>query len=86
MIKKAIIRTVIEDYLLELKKTQEVTPQTVFDKLPDIYKLVKEHPEKLIPDNITYDVFVEACRVGWETRGMNPIERELHRQMREQGF
>ena len=40
-------------------------------KLPDIYRELKQ--EKVLPENITYELFVAACQKGLEAAKMKSI-------------
>ena len=64
MIKKGYIRTEIEKYLLDLKGDGDLSVEMVFISLPEIYKRLKADENNLIPDHITYEMFVEAAKFG----------------------
>lgn len=65
MLKKGLIRTLFFEYIEENKLT---SVQQVFDNLPEIYKFVKNHEvfPGLIPDELTYAIFVHQATQGLE--------------------
>jgi len=76
MLKKGYIRTEIEKYLLELSETTKLTPDLVFEHLPEIYKLLKEDENNLLPDHITYEVFVQGAQKGFDDARIQEMLRQ----------
>lgn len=73
MLKKAIIRTKIHEYM-DINNINTI--ELFFNKLPDIYEFLKK--EDLIPEKLTYDIFVQEAHNGLII-AQDPIRQMLRR-------
>ena len=67
MIKKAFLREVIYDWIDDNKIKNE---NELMNKLQDLYKFIKDHPENLMP-TINFTAFQSAAQHGLGIAKMN---------------
>jgi len=65
--KKALINTLINEFLISHKL---VTIQQIIDSAPELYKFLKTHPNKPLPESITYGNLEQEMMSGLQKAQM----------------